>query len=116
VGDIHSAELLTIAANITTAQLDKMAHALGWPDSLNAGRRGGRIRWRNPYRNGWSGSSDDPEWNAAESSGLAVPRVPEPVCPHTYWSVTPLGIVVVELRLRALLYARRLNAEEVPRG
>lgn len=103
----ESVDLLHIAASLTAAQLDKMAHALGWPDSHNI-RRPGRIRWRNPYRNGWAGHAGDPEWTQAEADGLAVSRPPVPgVMPYTTWSVTALGMAVVRLRLRALIESAR---------
>lgn len=100
-------DLLTLAASLTTAQVDKMAHALGWPDTLNIRHRRGRIKWRNPYRNGWMGSLVDPDWTAAEAAGLATKHPPVEWAPFTPWSVTPLGKAAVMLRLRAVL--------EVPR-
>lgn len=103
---MESADILRAAASLTTAQVDKMAHALGWPDTHNIGRRPGRIKWRNPYRNYWAGHAGDPEWTAAEAAELATSRGPTSHTPYTVWHVSPLGKAAVMLRLRALLEKR----------
>ncbi|MDP3937907.1 MAG: hypothetical protein Q8R92_07200 [Deltaproteobacteria bacterium] len=108
--DTQSVDLVRLAATLTTAQVNKMAHALGWPDTLNIGRRSGRIKWRNPYRNGWSGAALDPDWTAAEVAGLAVSRPPYETHPYTTWSVTSAGQAAVMLRLRARLEVQYLDA------
>ena len=106
MGDLQSADLLTLAAGLSRTAFDKASHALGWPDTANAGRHRGRIRWRNPYRNGWSGSALDADWLTLERRGLATGRADD-LSRYHYWSVTDLGRAVVALRLRALLEVRR---------
>lgn len=105
-------ELLTLAAGLSRAQTDKMAHALGWPDTLNVGRRRGRgpTKWTHPYRNGWSGSPEDPDWAGAAHIGLAVlsSRGNE-IDPYARWAVTPLGMRAVRLRLEAVRFAQILG-------
>lgn len=104
---VQSVDLLRLAADLPTATLDKLAHALGWPDSRNIHRPRGRVKWRNPYRNYWSGTDLDPEWSGAMLLGLATKAAPTGDHPYTTWRVTDLGKAVVRLRLQAL--------REVPR-
>lgn len=45
------AEWAAIAGQLGNAEIDVMAHALGWPDTLNIRRPRGVVRWGNPWRN-----------------------------------------------------------------
>lgn len=86
--------------------VDKLAHALGWPDLLNVGRPGRQPRWANPYRNHWSGSAEDPQWQWAQQRGLA-----ELVTSGEWseWKVTRRGRAVVRLRLLAVRLAKEVS-------
>jgi ligand-binding sensor domain-containing protein len=98
-----SAGILRLAADLSDEQADKMAHALGWPDTLNVHRPRGRVKWANPYRNYYCGQPDDAAWMAAQALGLAD------VAPDgrwAVWRVTPLGRRVVRLRLLAVQQSR----------
>lgn len=107
--DVNSTDLLELALSAPKAQIDKMAHALGWPSVATMrghGGRIGRVKWGNPYRNAFCGDRTDADWTAAEAAGLAENSTPrfETVC-DTYWRVTRLGQLVVRLRLQAAKFA-----------
>jgi len=104
---LTSFDLLVLAAGLSRAQIDKMAHARGWPDTRSVVRRPGRVKWRNPYRNHWMGSAADPDWLQAESKGLAGSYPPTDMIPYTHWYVTDIGTKVVRLRLAAIKEAAR---------
>jgi len=100
---LQSRDLLRLAMELPTAALDKMAHALGWPDSRNYKATRGRVRWRNPYRNHYCGSQLDPEWRGVLTLGLAEMNESSILqSSECYWRVTDLGKKVVRLRLSAL--------------
>lgn len=90
--------------------VDKLAHALGWPDRLNVGRPRSVVRWANPRRNRWTGSDADPEWLWAQQYGLArLVLVGEGAMQWSQWLVTPLGQAVVRLRLLAVRLANEVS-------
>ncbi len=111
----QSADLLKLASELSRASFDKMSHALGWPDTANARFPWGRrtIRWKMYARNGYSSTAADEDWLAAKSLGLASGGdTPSGLAPLMLWRVTPLGVVVVRLRLRAVIEAAALEVAQ----
>lgn len=119
--------LLGMAAALTVAQLDRAAHALGWPGAYAITNRGGKLRkhvkWRHPFRNYYFCSATDDAWLLLQKHGLAevepsrIALAGDPTPPtNVYWRLTPLGIAVVRARLQAEIDAARLLAREVAGG
>ena len=107
-----AAELLQLVAQLDSATVDKMAHALGWPTgfALTHGGSAHRAKWANPFRNYYCGTADDPYWLAAQALGLAkIGSKPRSDLPYTTWTVTELGQAVVRLRLQAIVLARKVT-------
>jgi hypothetical protein len=103
---------LKLAAQLDEATINKMAHALGWPDLLTiAAQRGAlhRVKWRNPFRNHYAGYKTDREWDLACQLGVAeVYRESDETFKYTGYRVTDLGRAVVRLRLQAAFEATKL--------
>lgn len=106
----ESRDLLQLAEAMPGPVVDKLAHALGWPDPANVHRPRSRVRWAKPYRNYWCGSAEHPDWLWAQRYGLACLR---PFGPDRQgwpeWQVTPLGQAVVRLRLLAVRLANEVS-------
>lgn len=104
-------EILRHAAELTDAQVQKMAHALGWPRTV---RESHRVRWvGRPSRNWYCGAADDPDWTAALSLGFAIQQRSGILADgEIYWLVTPHGRAVLRVRLQARLAAHRAGLEE----
>ena len=110
---MNAREILRLAVALDAAAVDKMAHALGWPDgyALAKGAKARRTKWANPYRNYYCGVADDAEWLAAQALGLAtLARTPREGFPDATWTVTDLGRAVVRVRLQAAQLAYRVKA------
>ena len=105
-------EILRIAADMDTATVNKMAHALGWQTShvLVGSGTSGDAKMARPYRNYYSCSADDTQWTRAQALGLAK-NVSEPQSDPSdaVWTVTRLGQAVVRLHLQAIVLARKAN-------
>lgn len=120
-GAAPAADLVSLAAALSDRDTDRLAHALGWPDTyqIRARDRLGRIKWSNPYRRHYvaNGEPDDPEWRDVRAAGLAYPRDGGKMRPDmTVWTVTPRGQAVVRLRLLAEILAARGSAEGADHG
>jgi hypothetical protein len=110
-------DLLRLAGALTDTEVNRLAHALGWPDlhqlrgphspALLAG-----IRWGNPYRNHYSCGPGFPleEWAPTFEAGL-VERA-QSTGPGVTFTVTPLGYAVVAVRLRAEIVNADLQPKE----
>jgi len=99
--------MLIRAASLTRKQVDLMAHAVGWP-SLSAceeGARHGRPRWRRPYRNYFAASPKrSGDWDALAAGGFArLIGEPADAIPYRTYSVSPFGLAVLRIRLRAAI-------------
>lgn len=97
------AELHACAVRLTPEQVDKAAHALGWPKPTD--HTWGRVKWKEPWRNYYCGSPEDADWLAMAALGVAI-RGKGPNEDDAYWFVTPLGRVVVRLWLTVDRWAR----------
>ena len=100
--DTTTADIMRLASALTEPELDRLAHALGWPKLFAIRcRRFGNPKWKYPSRRyycEWHRGADDPDWAAVRAAGLATPRQ---AGGGTTWTVTPLGQAVVRVRLQA---------------
>lgn len=111
-----AADLLNLAATLPRDAADRLAHALGWPDTYQIRGKGhlGRIKWANPYRRHYvaNGGPDDPEWRDVRAAGLASPQDGGRMRPDmTIWTVTARGQAVIRVRLQAEILAARGQAD-----
>ena len=107
---LRGGDLLRLAEALSEEEVDKMAHALGWPDLPTVARdRVGKVCWANPRRNHFAADWSDGVWSDVLARGLAKRiRAPEPFEQDAWYKVTPLGQVVLRMRLRAAIDARRV--------
>jgi hypothetical protein len=90
--------ILELAAQMDPRIVDKLAHALGWPDSGGYKATRGPTRWADPYRNHYVTAPTDPDMCEAVRRGLAEQRqTGVPLGRNVCFVVTPLGRKVVRL-------------------
>lgn len=112
--DPQGIDVLVLASDLPNSVWEKLAHALGWPTPRQIARKKGvlpRAKWRNPYRNVYAGSLNDPDWKAAERLGLAASIPPSNTYPDARWSVTALGRACVRVRIEAARAAAQAERE-----
>jgi hypothetical protein len=106
---VDDVQILKLASGLSVQQVDKAAHALGWPSLRTIALGGpGRVKWRNPWRNYYAAGGHDPDWEGLAALGLAETFPPPFGAEYTYWRVSKLGRLVLRVRLQAAILAREV--------
>lgn len=112
---MNATDLLRLAGALTETEVNRLAHALGWPDlhlSPLSPKDLTKVKWDHPIRNRYSLGASHPveQWVALEATNL-VKRISTGAEPVTF-VVTPLGQLVARLRLEAHVLARTTEAAQ----
>ena len=111
-------DILRLAGALTDTETDRLAHALGWPDTyqIRSPRTPDstlkRVKWDAPYRNRYTLGAAHPldQWVAVEAAGLV--RRAGTSSPQVTFIVTTLGQAVLRTRLQAEIASAQMAHAE----